>query len=53
MDIEKMIEKTIFGDWVRCQYCIYREDCEDREARDGCYNGEPESDEYLNGRKEN
>lgn len=32
---------TIFGEWIPCTDCIYFEDCEDKESRDGCYFGEP------------
>ena len=41
-------------DWVQCKDCIYRDDCEDREAREGCYLGEDESSvlEYYIGREE-
>ena len=29
-------------DWVVCKECIYFEDCENKEDRDGCYFGEDE-----------
>ena len=28
--------------WVECYKCIYRDECETREMRDGCYLGEEE-----------
>jgi hypothetical protein len=33
---------TIHGEWVRCTKCIYVEDCDTKEDRDGCYFGETE-----------
>lgn len=30
------------GDFVICSQCIYWEDCEMKESRDGCYFGEME-----------
>ena len=31
---------TTHGEWVRCTKCIYFEDCDTKEGRDGCYFGE-------------
>lgn len=33
-------------EWVSCKECIYLEDCELTEDRDGCYTGDKE--EYNN-----
>ena len=33
---------TIYGEWTDCIECIYFEDCDLKESRDGCYNGETE-----------
>lgn len=30
------------GDFIICSQCIYFEDCENKEDRDGCYFGETE-----------
>jgi hypothetical protein len=30
------------ADWVECHKCIYRDECETREMRDGCYLGDEE-----------
>lgn len=30
------------GKWVQCKECIYFEDCETKEDRDGCYLGDTE-----------
>ena len=43
MDFIYDLSKPFPEDWVQCKDCIYRDDCEDREARDGCYLGEDES----------
>lgn len=34
----------MFGDFIYCNSCIYFEDCEDKESRDGCYCGETDND---------
>ena len=34
----------MFGDFIYCNSCIYFEDCEDKESRDGCYCGETDED---------
>lgn len=31
---------TIHGEWVECKDCIYFEDCDAKEEREGCYFGE-------------
>lgn len=31
-------------DWVSCSECIYFDECEDRESRDGCYCGDTRDD---------
>ena len=33
---------TTHGEWVRCTKCIYVEDCDTKEDRNGCYFGETE-----------
>jgi hypothetical protein len=33
---------TIHGEWVECKDCIYFEDCDAKEEREGCYFGETE-----------
>lgn len=30
-------------EWVECYNCIYQDECENRESRDGCYLGEEEN----------
>lgn len=37
--------ETTFGNWTRCNECIYFEDCESKEDRDGCYMGDVEEGE--------
>ena len=39
------------GDFVICSQCVYWEDCENKEDRDGCYFGEKEEnfDEAVDG----
>jgi hypothetical protein len=32
------------GEFVICSQCIYWEDCENKEGRDGCYFGAKEED---------
>ena len=32
------------GDFVICSQCIYWEECENKESRDGCYFGAKEED---------
>lgn len=32
------------GDFVICSQCVYHEDCEMKESRDGCYFGAKEED---------
>ena len=34
--------KNWIPNWVECGKCIYWEDCENKEDRDGCYLGEEE-----------
>ena len=29
-------------EWTECKYCIYFDECENKEDRDGCYCGEME-----------
>ena len=31
---------TIYGEWIECKNCIYFEDCDTKENRDGCYFGD-------------
>ena len=33
--------------WTQCVDCIYYEDCENKEDRDGCYLGEEDVDMQL------
>ena len=30
---------TLYGEWVECKNCIYVEDCDTREDKDGCFLG--------------
>ena len=38
----KIINEEIAMEWVSCKECIYLEDCELTEDRDGCYMGDKE-----------
>lgn len=31
--------------WTNCKECIYFEECDEKEGRDGCYFGETEEDD--------
>lgn len=50
---------TIYGEWTQCKDCIYFEDCETKEDRDGCYFGETceekiktmNDDKFIRGRR--
>jgi hypothetical protein len=42
----RIINEEIAMEWVSCKECIYLEDCELTEDRDGCYAGDKE--EYNN-----
>lgn len=28
------------AEFIKCSQCVYREDCENKESREGCYCGE-------------
>lgn len=34
-------------EFVMCSQCVYWEECENKESRDGCYFGEEDYDETL------
>lgn len=46
---------TIYGEWVECKNCIYFEDCDTKEDKDGCFFGEFDNtnEEYIKKCKEN
>lgn len=33
------------AEFVKCSQCVYHEDCENKESRDGCYCGEKEEED--------
>ena len=43
MDIELILKEPLPEDWVRCDDCIHRGDCEACGLDEGCYFGEPDS----------
>ena len=34
---------TIYGEWTRCEDCIYFDDCDTKENRDGCLFGKSDN----------
>ena len=34
-------------DWINCKECVYFDDCEETENRDGCYFGDAVEDEEV------
>ena len=37
-------ERQLMNDFIICSQCIYWEECENKESRDGCYFGENEDE---------
>ena len=35
------------AEFVMCSQCVYREECRNKESRDGCYCGEKEEENEL------
>ena len=38
----KILRENMVAGWTNCKDCIYFEDCETKEDRDGCYMGDEE-----------
>ena len=34
-------------EWIECKYCIYFDECENKEDREGCYCGEYWTEEDM------